>query len=465
MMLAELSRIFDAIPGHAEKRRIAAIEAELPLFLRMLAMLLDMNVPFAQALEAASRNGECGKEFSRAVREIENGAGVPKALAKLAESEKGEAVKKSAIQMISAYEQGGGGAQIRRIGDDMVSLQRYRMRDFVSKSSLFGLMFVIFAAVVPTFFLVFATAGKLALGIDVGGAAFAAVFLLAFPAVDAGILLISDAQMPPAVFRAERGSGTIAAFVLLACALAFVMLLGLGWGERLLALAAVIGGSWLLFRNEYAEERRVEKLEEALPDALLGVSGLPRNYGIARIFGRMAEAGGPVADEAGKTLRQLEANVSPDKALEDLWGRNRSFMLRRMGELMLNAHAAGANISEKMHEMAEDLLGVAELRRERENAVSMQKYTLFIGALIVPLILGASLSLVSQMSSFIEGGSNAEVLGMAPNVIAAYVIMYAALSALYVGHAEERRSRLVPYFTVMALAGQIGFYILSQQFA
>lgn len=464
-MLAAFSGVMGSIPGYAQGRRLAAIEAELPLFLRTFAMLLDMNVPFEQALRIACRDGECGKEFSKAVREIESGAGVSAALAGLAGRSESAGVKKAAVQMITAYEHGAGGGEVRRVANDMISFQQYRMRDFVSRSSLFGLLFVIFAAVVPTFFLVFATAGKFALDVEIGGMAFASIFLVVFPAVDGAILLLSDAQMPPNVFRAAGKGATTMAFAALAAGLALVMLLGLGWIEKLLALAAVVAVSWLVFRGEYEEERRIEKVEAALPDALLGVSGLPKNYGIGKIFSRMAEGGGPVSAEAEKALRQLEANVKPERVLEDLWSRNKSFMLKRMGELMLNAHIAGANVSEKMHEMAEDLLKIRELKRERENAMSMQKYTLLIGAFIVPLILGASFSLVSQMSSFIEGGANGDVMAIAPNVISAYVVLYSALSALYIAHCEERSSRLVPYFAAMALAGQAGFYILSQQLA
>lgn len=440
------------------------IEAEMPLLLRTLGMLLDMRVPFVQALKTAAREGEAGAGFMKVVDEVEGGAGVPKALAKFAEESESEVVKQAVAQLISAYEHGAHGREITRIADDLISLQRYRMRDFVSRSAFFGLLFVIFAVVVPTFFLIFATAGRFALDIEMGAVPFALVFLVAFPAVDAAILVASASQMPPSIFRAREGGRNIAAFAALAIALAAVMLFAPGWPERAVAAGAAVLASWLLFGKQYLEEGRVEKIEEALPNALLGVSGLPKNYGIERIFERMAGAKGEVALEAEKTLRQLRAHVKIEEALADIWKRNDSFMLRRMGELMLNAHVAGANISEKMHEMAEDLLKFAELRRERENALSTQKYTLILGALIVPLILAASLSLVKQITVFAEE-ANEEVLGIAPNAIAAYIIIYAGLSALYISHSEGRVSRIVPYFGAMALVGLAGFYILSQQFA
>lgn len=446
-----------------EKRRIVRIEAEMPVFLRTFGMLLEMKVPFVQALKASAK-GEMENEFSKIVKEIEKGASVPKALAEFAERTRSAVVKKSVAQLISAYEHGAHGKEIIRIADDLISLQRYALRDFISRSSLFGLLFVIFSAVVPTFFLVFATAGKFALDAEIGRETFLLVFLIGFPLINGAILHFSGLQMPPSIFRNSGSSRSEMVFLAVAAVLAAVMLLDAEMILKAGVLLIVCALFWAMFRNEYFEERRVEQLEGALPDALLGVSGLPKNYGIDRIFDRMANAKNAVGDEAAKTLRQLRANVSAEKALTDLWKRNESFMLRRMCELMMNANTAGANISEKMHELAEDLLKFDELRRERANAFAMQKYTLLLAALIIPLILSSSLSVVNQMSSFMEAG-NGDVLEAAPNAITAYIIAYSALSALYISRSEEKRTLAIPYFAAMALVGLAAFYIFSQQFA
>lgn len=452
-----------ALLGAGKRRRAGVLEAEMPLLLRTLGMLLDMKVPFAQALRASSRHGEAGKEFSNICDEIEEGVGVPKALAKFAEKTESEVVKRSVVQIITAYEHGARGEEIMRIADDLISLQKYKMRDFVSRSSLYGLLQVVFGAVVPTFFLVFATAGKFALEMEIQEWEFMLVFLLVLPAVNLAIILFSRSQMPPDMFRTREGGIMNASALLPAAVAALIVLLDTGIFEKIAALA-LMAGIWAAFYfREYTEESRLEKIEEALPNALLAVSGLPKNYGIEKIFGKMAEGREVVAVEAAKTLRQLKANVSVENALLDLWKRNGSFMLRRASELMLNAHVAGANVSEKMHEMAEDLLKFAELKRERENALSMQKYTLLLGAVIVPLILASSLGLVKQISSFFDNGESG-VLEIAPNAIASYVVIYSALSAFHIAQGEGRKSRTMAYFAAMALVGLAELYIFSQQF-
>lgn len=459
-----ISAFLKLMPGFgAGGSQEARAEAELPLTLRTLGMLLEMGVPFGQALSISMGEGEAsGLLFSEAIAEIRQGAGVPKALARLAERSNSKVIKKAAAQMISAYEHGGGGREMMQIADDLLSLQRYRMRDFASKSALFGLLFVISATVVPTFFLVFSTAGGFALGIEISAVLFLACFLLVFPAVNLAILMAAESQMPPAAFERKGVSDFPLAFFCFAFLLGLIMALETDLVLRAGALVAACAGSGWFFLNSYREEGRLEKIESAVPDALLGASGLPKSYGIERIFRRMSEAGNALSPEAGKTASQLEAGLGVEKALEDLWARNGSPVLRRMSRLMLNAQLAGANVSEKMHEMAGDLLRFAEIRRERENALSMQKYTLLMGAAVVPVILSVSLSLGSQVAGLV-GQQAGEAAGVAPGAISGYVILYSAVSAFYVSRAEGRGSALYIYFAGMALAGLAGIYIISSQ--
>ncbi|MGB9719252.1 MAG: type II secretion system F family protein, partial [Candidatus Anstonellales archaeon] len=91
-------------------KKVADIEAEMPLSLRTFGMLLNMNVPFVKALKViAEGKSPFGEELEKAVKEIERGASVPKALGSIAERIDSIAVKRAIAQVISAYEQGAGG--------------------------------------------------------------------------------------------------------------------------------------------------------------------------------------------------------------------------------------------------------------------------------------------------------------------------------------------------------------------
>ena len=457
------------LPENEFGSREMRMEAGMPAVLRTLGMLLQMNVPFVQALKIASHeNGNWAAiAFSDALKDVEGGAGLSRALANLAKRSKSPSLKKAITQIISAYSHGGGADGIMRIADDLVSLQKYKIRDFASRSALFGLLFVVSATVVPTFFLVIASVGEFALGVNISREAFIIAFLLVFPAVDLAILSLSKMQMPPGPFGKPVGVGLdgnspllffcFAAFAALAAAFAP----GAEIGVAMLSCAGA-AGLWL-FLGKYNDDKRLEKIEAELPDSLLASSGLPKSRGLDSVFAHLSNLENTFSKEAEKTAKQLNAGLGIEKALDDLWRRNDSQMLKRVSTLMLNANLAGANISEKMHEMAEDLMMFAELRREKENALSMQKYTLFLGALIVPAILSVSLNLAAQISSFI-GQGNQGVLDAAPGTINGYIILYSAVSAYYVSSCEERRSSMFAYFLLMAALGLAGFYIVSLQF-
>ncbi|MFA5076910.1 MAG: type II secretion system F family protein [Candidatus Micrarchaeia archaeon] len=448
-------------PRRIERSRMARMEAEMPLVVRMLAMLLSMKIPFTRALEASADYGEAGAEIRTALEEAGRGTGLAKALAAVAERSESPVLKRVFAQVITAYESGGSEG-VARLSQDLFSLQRYRMRDYVSKSSFFGLVFVVLTVVAPAMFLVLASVGALGAGMEISQGTFALVMVAGFPLLGALLLGAARSQMPPDVFSVGRGGNGAMITLLFAIALAAAIALPLGSVWKVAAVVVAGGGAAFAVAGKVAEDARIEKLEEGLPDSLLRVSGLPRGYRIDKIFGIMADAGDPLSPEAGKTLRQLRANVNPEKALAELWERNQSFMLRRMCDVMLKAHVSGASVSERMHELAEDLLEISELRRERENALSVQKYTLMLGALLVPVILTVSIDVLSKVGDAF-GNANGGVLAIAPKATAIYVVLYAALTSFYIAEMEGKTSRMALYFGAMAGAALVGIYILSGQ--
>ncbi|MDD5337710.1 MAG: type II secretion system F family protein, partial [Candidatus ainarchaeum sp.] len=302
----------------------------------------------------------------------------------------------------------------------------------------------------------------LGMGFEMGATEFALAMVIGFPVLGALVLAMAKTQMPPNIFSMKTNDAMAWAVVVFALALAAVVALPLGSLAKAVLMLLAAGCIAAAIRGRIAWDRRVEMMEEGLPDSLLRVSGLPKGYRMEKIFEIMAGAGDAFSEEAGKTLRQLRANVSPEKALNELWERNGSFMLRRMCDIMLKAHVSGAGISERMHEMAEDLLTLSELRRERENALAMQKYTLMLGALLVPVILTVSMGVLSDIGDML-GTANAQLLAIAPKAIAVYVVFYSALTSFYIADGEGKASRMVLYFGAMAGAGLMGIYILSGQ--
>jgi len=149
------------LPRLAFNKKKAEVEAELPLFLRTLSMLLELKIPFHTALETLSRERfAISRELGSAVKEIRRGATVEAALASLAKEFDSLEIKRAVSQVLSAYESGGGAESIKKISDDMFFLQQHRMKEFSSKQAMFSLLFIAASTILPSVYLIFSVLGK-----------------------------------------------------------------------------------------------------------------------------------------------------------------------------------------------------------------------------------------------------------------------------------------------------------------
>ncbi len=196
---------FLILPIMELNRRKAEIETSLPFFLRNLGMLLDMGIPFHHALELAAEGHEVlQKEILIVLRQTRDGTGMQRALASLAISFNSVTIKRAVAQLISIYETGGSGRDIRKMGDEIMSLEQHRLKEYAAKSSVFGLMFIMSSAVLPTFFMVYVITGRMGLGAEINQTQMMIALLIIFPAISALLLMISKAVMPKSAF--SRGT-------------------------------------------------------------------------------------------------------------------------------------------------------------------------------------------------------------------------------------------------------------------
>lgn len=446
------------LPKLAFLRTRAAVESELPLFLRTLAMLLEFGVPFHNALAQMAKEGfAVSPALARALGEVGKGATVESSLASLAREMESAELKRALSQVISAYEGGGGAREIKRISDNLFFLQQQRMKEFSSRQALFSLLFVAVSTILPAVFLIFLVLGDAAFGAPTDPAIIPFAFLAFFPLLSFAILTLSRSFRPSGSDSAEGDSG-FAPLLLLVLFFVALALLQIPPLPMIFLFFAVLAGSVAFFHGEYRRQRFRESVEAGLPDALLFISGSSSLGTAESVFRRMQRGANPaLASEIGTTLNQLEANISPDRALEDLWRRNSSPLLKRVSLFFSHLFDAGIDAGRYVGMMAEDLFLIFELRRQRRSALSMQKYTLIFGALILPAVLGNALSLISGISGLLgEGGG---VVDSAGPLIPAYLAIYAFLSARFISGSEARPSSLLPYFAALSLAGTILFYL------
>jgi len=442
-----------SIPALERSRREREIEAAMPHFLRELGMLLGMGIPFERAVRMASDGeGALGRGMDGVSRGIESGMSVQKSLSRFASDYPSLAVKKAIAQMMAAYESGEA-REMGRMGDELLSQERHRLREYASKSGLFGLLFLVASAVLPTFYLVFAIAGEAGLG-GAGGDP-ALLMLAAFPAAGALMLLLSSAMLPPSAFGDGRGGGMmmIAAAGLSAATLAFPH-----------AWAFFVGALMALFiymaHRSIGRERRLEAIGERLPDALLCASGMPRSSPPERVFGMMEDGGfGPLSEEAARSRRQIEAGLCAKAAFADFASRCPAPIVKRASRMM--AHMADTASFDRMSGLASDMIAFHRAMRERKEALSMQRYTLMLGALIIPAILGMALSLAGSMADFTGDGAGSAPAQGAAALIPPYLAIYSVMSAGAIADAEGRESSGPPYAFALCALSLLAFKFIS----
>ena len=444
------------IPRILFLRRISLMESELPFSLRMLGMLLELNVPFAESLSIISKgNTPLAQEFQSMEKEMRRGAGIPASLSHLAEALQSIPIKRALLGVSAAYEKGKSGAELIRASDDLISLQKHAMKDASSKQALLSLVFIAIAVVLPSFLILFSSLGSFSPIPALQPETIPVFLLILLPAISALVLIISASLFQPSFFSPRVSFSIIAP--MFAVLLLFVALQSSGLPRFPVFVILLAAGSAYAYPR-YLREQKREKLESALPDAVLALSSQPPGRGLEPLLSSMSKYSvPPLSEELLISLKQAKANVKQESILEDLWKRNRSLLLKRFSTFLGHAMSAGHDISRYLSLIAEDILSALEMRRERESLLSMQKYTLIFGALLIPFIIGSTLTLSSEIAT-LNGAASPAGIGSAA---ISYLAIYAFLSAAFISYAEGRSSSFMKYFALLSLASMALFYIFS----
>lgn len=445
---------FIKLPAFEMSVKAGRMESELPIVLRTIALLLEMNVPFPRALGVVGgADGELNRELGAVANECERGASLQKTLSALSGRTKSLLIKRAVNQLLTVYQTGTGAAELKRLADELLSIQRFRLREYASKAALLGLLFIAFSTILPTFFIVTTVIGKGIIESDISKDQVILVFLAVFPALSALIVLIARAMLPEMVLGNRPGFNSVPAIAVLVL-LASTLMLPESVSPFVIAATFLILAFALV--QDYRAEKRIYEIEEHMPDALMSASALPRGAKIDRLYGVWADARyGPLSDESRICARQLSANIKPENVVSDMASRNKSRMLKRVGEFIITA--INTNTMDRLNQVAEDILRFREVDRERQNALAMQRHTLVFASFLMPLITKSSIALVSSMQKFGTVVDFSVFYGIMP----AYILIYALLTAYFIAELEARRHSATMYFMISAAIALVTFYFIS----
>lgn len=161
------------------------------------------------------------------------------------------------------------------------------------------------------------------------------------------------------------------------------------------------------FIEEYKKQKRIKQIEEQIADVLLISSSFPKGsfLGICAFIAKNSHK--PISEEFLLSEKQINSGMSVEEAIEKIKQRNNSQSLSRALDLIIVAIKSGADMRETFREAAQDSIETNSLLMERNASLTIQKYTLLAGILLVPLILG----IISGINSGFDS-SFAQELGL-----------------------------------------------------
>lgn len=214
---------------------------------------------------------------------------------------------------------------------------------------------------------------------------------------------------------------------------------GVAFAGTLLAL--------LLALPYYLVQRRVDELEEELPDSLRQMSSTLRaGVGLNAAMEDIAKSGyGELSEEFARTTEEVRRGRPLQDALKAMARRSHSDLFERAFRLIVEGIEHGAALADVLESVADDAREVQAVQRERQAAVTQQVLFLAVASVFAaPFIAGLVIEVSSAFGSIgaagaggaggggMMAGSKALPSGM-ETIVLLYVMVQAAISSLALG--------------------------------
>jgi pilus assembly protein TadC len=213
------------------------------------------------------------------------------------------------------------------------------------------------------------------------------------------------------------------------------------------------------FYIQYLEEKTLREKEKLMPDVLLHASSFPKGISTVEIIKHLSNTKFKlISNEFKRVEREIRKGASVSEALSNFKKRNKSRIISRAINLLIQGHESGAEMSEVFRETAQNILETQGIIRERNSALTIEKYTLlFAGGIIVPLILGLLTALIQgfdfnalkELSIGLSKQNRKELLSSAMLGNQVYIIEYAIIASIFVANMENNSRKALIYSLIL----------------
>ena len=202
-------------------------------------------------------------------------------------------------------------------------------------------------------------------------------------------------------------------------------------------------------------ESNRRKKEKLVPDLLLQASVFPAHTPMVKIIKYAGRADfGLLGQEFMKAYLEIQKGTSVVESLEGIKKRNKSRVIDRAINLLVQRYNSGAEMGQIFKETADDILETNSILRERNSALVVERYTLiFAGGIIVPAILGLLVGMITSMDfSIMEGLEFGIAVSERQNILNAallanqiYIVEYAVLASFFLAMQSGKKGKVLLY--------------------
>lgn len=213
---------------------------------------------------------------------------------------------------------------------------------------------------------------------------------------------------------------------------------------------------------QYNKEKRLEKIEQELPDYLKQVSSLLKvGLGLESAFDEISKTtDNDLNKEIKRALIETSFGKSFDEALLDTAKRNNSENLENTFRIMIHSKESGGDLADILDSMAKDLSETISLKKERKTNVMMSVMFLLISSIIATPF---SLGMIGLYSDFIGSvGRTNPLAEVIPTASIGYISIQAILVSILIGIVLYSNAKKGIKYMLIILPASLAVYVLSQ---
>jgi len=217
--------------------------------------------------------------------------------------------------------------------------------------------------------------------------------------------------------------------------------------------------------------KRVNQIEEALPDALKQLADTLKAGGTYEYALREIATSeyGPLSKEMENVLRKMEEGENLEDSLNSFSRNIDSILVKRTIAIINDAIKAGAGLADVLDEIADDVRAMHRIGKERISGTMLQViFIVSAGSVIAPLIMGMITTVIEMLIATSAGlaANNRVIIEAlaARNTIVllmqVYIIMEVTASSAMIALTREGKiSKSLIYLPILLLIAFVCYYL------